>query len=236
MIQFNLLPDIKLDFIKSRKLKRLITTIAVGVSGASLAMLIIMVVTVKVVQQKQLKDLKKETDTAIAEVKETPNIDKILTVQNQLKSLPGLHGQKPAASRLPGYVAQVTPSNISIATVNVDFVTFTMSIKGQAQDLRTVNTFVDTLKFTDYATIDDQEKKTGKAFSKVTLSTFSVAERKLPTDKVAGFNIIMSFDPAIFDNQRDMALQVPNAITTRSEVSSPDVLFEEQSADTQEDR
>ena len=42
MIQFNLLPDVKLDYIKSKKNKHLIITSSVIVSGAALAVLIIL--------------------------------------------------------------------------------------------------------------------------------------------------------------------------------------------------
>lgn len=59
MIQFNLLPDVKLAFIKARKLKRLVMVGAASVTSVSLAVVILLFIFVNVAQKKHLSDISK---------------------------------------------------------------------------------------------------------------------------------------------------------------------------------
>lgn len=218
MIQFNLLPDIKVQYIKARNQKRvfmLTSTITVVVVVIVIGLLISFVFGV---QKKSINDLKGDIETKGNQLQSTRDLDKILTVQNQLQVLPGLHDEKPVASRLFGYVSQVTPSAVSIARLNVDFLENTMTISGSADKLETVNTFTDTLKFTTYVTATNKEQK--PAFSEVVLSTFG------RDTKGANYTITTKFDPAIFSELEDVELTVPNIVTTRSEVAQPSALFQ----------
>ena len=91
MIQFNLLPDVKLEFIKARRLKRLVVMGSVGFSALALFILILVLVSVDVVQKKSLHDLNKDIQSNSTQLKSIPDLDKILTVQNQLGTLTSLH-------------------------------------------------------------------------------------------------------------------------------------------------
>lgn len=217
MIQFNLLPDVKLEFIKARRLKHTVVMIAIIVSASALALLTVLFMTVVVFQKKHMDDLTKDIKASTAKLESVQDLDKILTVQNQLNSLPALHDQKPVTSRLFGYIQQVTPQKVSISSLELDYETQTLKIKGGADAISTVNKYVDTLKFTDY-TLGSEQKK---AFSEVVLSTFT------RDDKSASYEITFKFDPAIFDTKNDVKLVVPNIISTRSATEKPEALFQE---------
>ncbi|CAN5385912.1 hypothetical protein BH09PAT4_BH09PAT4_08220 [soil metagenome] len=150
MIQFNLLPDVKLEYIKAQRTKHFVMTVSVLSSVASLVLLITLVLTVNVWQSKTIKDLSGDIKTTSSELKSTKDLNKILTVQSQLGSLDTLHGQKPAGQRLFGYLSQVTPLKATISDVTADFTANTLSITGKAPSLDVVNTFTDALKFTSY--------------------------------------------------------------------------------------
>src|SRR5690349_4497120 len=98
MIQFNLLPDVKLQYIKTRRTKRLTMIISVISAAACLTLLILMFVSVKVVQKKHINDLSKDIKSQVKTLNNVQDLNKILTVQNQLNSLPDLHQNKPATS------------------------------------------------------------------------------------------------------------------------------------------
>ena len=219
-IQFNLLPDVKLEYIKARRLKRLLVTASFLLASFCLAVAIIMFLAVNVAQKKHMNDLNTDITTAAQKVRGTQDIDKIITVQNQLTSLPALHDAKPAATRLFGYLAQVTPTNVSFTGVRVDFVANALTISGSAKDLLAVNTFVDTLKFTTYTDKNSPATAT-HAFSKVVLNSFSTS------DKNATYQILLSFDPVIFNNLKTIDLTVPKTITTRSQIDQPNALFQQ---------
>lgn len=224
MIQFNLLPDVKLAFIKAERTKRLVTTIAIISSAAALVIFLTLFAAVNVVQKKNLNDLNKDIATSTAEIRSTEDLDKILTVQNQLNSLSGLHDQKVVASRVYDYMGMVTPTNVSISNLNIDFALQTLTISGSSTSLDMVNTYVDTLKFTTFTT-DKAETET-KAFSNVVLSSFGRSAEG------ASYSISLKYDPAIFAATNKVSLKVPNTITTRSVTEQP--LFKPQGTGAQQ--
>jgi hypothetical protein len=218
MIQFNLLPDIKIQYLKANRQKQVVLLVSVIATAASIVFLVVMGVIVFGLQKKSIKDLSADIKTSSAELQNTPDLTKILTVQNQLKSLPSLHDNKPVANRLFGYISQSTPSNASLSRVNVDFVKHTMTLTGSADSLNTVNTFTDTLKFTTYHT-ETNSKTEVQAFTDVVLSNFG------RDSKSATYNITLTFDPVIFSELENVTLTIPSIVTTRSEIEQPQALF-----------
>ena len=219
MIQFNLLPDIKLQYIRMKRLKQTMMSVSILVAGGSLVLAALLFVGVNFVQKKHMNDLSKDVTKAAQKLQTTPDINRIITVQNQLNSLTALHDSKPAASRLFDYLSQVTPSSITVSTITVDFKANTMSIEGGGKSLLAVNTLVDTLKFTNF-TSDVAGSKKSPAFSKVLLSSFA------SSDKSATYQVTLAFDPAIFNNLQKIHLSVPDKITTRSQLSQPTELLQ----------
>jgi len=219
MIQFNLLPDIKLQFVRAKRQKRNVIVISAFAGAASLVILILLVA-INAVQKKHLGDVNKDISKYTSEIKAIPEIDKVLTVQNQLKALPDLHNKKPVTSRIFGYLTQITPAKVSIASLEVSFDANTMTITGSTDNLTTVNKFVDTLKFTTYTAEGDTNAL--KPFSEVVLSNFG------RTDKDASYSITLKFDSSIFNSAKKITLTVPKIITTRSETEKPGDLFKQQ--------
>lgn len=226
MIQFNLLPDVKQEFIKARYRKRLIAFVAIVAAGAAMIIVTILFLYVRVAQKNHMEALSKDITSSLNTLKKTPDLDKILTIQNQLSSLPELHDKKIVSSRLVDYLSQLTPSQATISDALIDFDASTMSIKGNADTLSTVNKFADTLKFTDYK-LDGDKPKEGKAFSSVVLKTFAITP---PTATQPGgqvsYELTFSFDPIIFESSASQGgavatLNVPKIISTRSETEKP---------------
>jgi hypothetical protein len=218
MIQFNLLPDVKLEFIRARKMKRLVITVATIVAGATLTIMILLFLIVNVLQRQHLNNLSKDIAKDSKTLQSTPELDKILTIQNQLNHLTPLHEQKAAITRVKTYVSQVTPAQVTFSKLEVSFATNKITFTGAADSLRTVNQFVDTLKFTKYKVAGSEEQK--DAFSDVVLSKFG---RDI---KGASFQVDLTNDPIIFNNTADVQLVVPSIITTRSVIEKPSILFQ----------
>ncbi len=219
MIQFNLLPDVKLEYIKARRTQRLVLVVSTVLGSVAFAIFIILFLVVNVAQKKHLSDLNNDIKRDTATLQAIPNIDKILTVQNQLNSLTALHEADPATARLFSYLGQVTPAQATISSVKADFTANTISLSGNANTLSTVNQFVDTLKFTTYTTNENSTAQ--KAFSDVVLTNFG------KTEKGVSYQIDFKFDPVIFDNTLQVQLVVPNIISTRSETEKPTDLFQQ---------
>lgn len=227
MIQINLLPDVKLDFVKARRMKRTVITVCVLVSALSLTVFTLFFISVSVVQKQHLNNLDEDITEQTKELEAIPDIAKILTVQNQLNSLPALHKEKPVASRIFTYIQQLAPQEASISSLTVDFDQQTMTISGNAVNLASVNKFVDTLKFTSYAyeTGETAPAKTA-AFSEVTLSQFGVSNTGASSKKAASYTITFKYAPEIFSSENKTKLVIPNQVTTRSATEKPQGVFE----------
>jgi len=208
MIQFNLLPDIKIQYLKARRQKHLVMLISTVAIIFSIGVLALLISVVFGLQKKNISDLNRDINDKGSQLQGTQNLNRILTVQNQLTSLPALHSAKPVATRLYGFITQVTPTAASISHLTADFQKNAVSITGAADSLSTVNTFADALKFATYHTVANTATEKA-AFSNVVLSSFG------RDDKGATYTIIASFKPALFNEQSEVTLTVPN-ITTRT--------------------
>lgn len=229
-IQINLLPDIKMQTIKQQRARGLVTSVATLATLASAALFLIMLLTVYGVQRQQLSSAEKGLNAAKSQLENTPNLTKILTVQNQLAALSGLHQNKHISSRVFKYLTEVTPSNAQVGRVSIDFKTNSLQLDGTANNHHTVNTFVDTLKFTKFKIGANPERP---AFTSVVESSFGISSVG------ASYTLEMSFDPQLFSNTVLDArgrpvmpvLSVPKTTTTRSILKDPaNVLFDGQTA------
>lgn len=199
MIQFNLLPDVKLQYVKAQQVKHQVISISIILGSVALALLVFMLVTVDVVQKKSLSDLNNDIKTYSTQLKNVSDLSSILTVQNQLNTLPTMHDKKVVAARLFTYVNQLTPQNTTLSQLSVSFTDNTMSFSGEAPSLDVVNLYIDTIKATTF-------KKSGtdtKAFSSVVLSAFGRDAAKTT------YTITFKFDPLVFDSAQDVTLTVP---------------------------
>lgn len=228
MIQMNLLPDIKLEYIKAQRTRRLVLSLSVLVAVAALALLVLLL-GVSGLQKKHLADLSADIKSESRELQAKPQIDKMLTVQNQLGSLTPLFAQSPAAGRLFGFLNQVTPAKVNITDLNIDFTQQTATITGTSDSLANVNKYIDTLKLTTFTTNDSNDAQ--PAFSDIVLSSFSLDTGSKTPGQAANYTISLAYDKTIFDATQDVKLSVPSVTATRSEVTQPTDLF--QNAPTQ---
>ncbi len=241
MIQLNLLPDIKLQSLKTEYQKRIVTITAVAVSGFLLTITIFLLLWVKVGQAQHIKSLSDDIQKQTTELKKVNDLDRILTIQNQLNTLPKLHQDKKITSRLFGFLVKLTPNKATISDVTLDVSANTLSIKGNADSLATVNKFVDAIKFTEFT--NGNPNKT-KAFSNVVLTNFSLSNETQSSgaNKKITYQIDFNFDAGLFENKLDdknrqieVELLVPNIISTRSEFGKPGAVFDEQPANNEKD-
>lgn len=214
MIQFNLLPDIKQEYIRAERMKRLMVSVSFVASAAAIVLLVVAFSSVYIAQKKIINDLNDSISTSSRKLKNEPNISDILTVQSQLGSLDTLNNQKPVASRMFGYLSQVTPTQTTISDMRADFVQNTMTISGNSPSLDAVNTFIDSLKFTNYTVKGASDTK--PAFSSVVLANFSRSATS------ATYSITFSFDPAIFNVTDDVTLLVGSQNQSAQE---PSIIF-----------
>ena len=230
MITLNLLPDIKKEYLKSRRTKSTILSLGILASLISIGIVVALFLYINVGQNIFLSTVQRNIDSNIEELKAIEDLDKLVTVQNQLETLPGLHNQKPAADRLFSYLDAVLPSTVNISELDVSLDSAitnpTITITGGADAVGDVNIFVDTLKNARYVTGEDNQL----AFTNVVLVSITPSE---VSEKIS-YEVEFGFDPIIFDNTiDDIALEIPNIISTRSEVERPQPVFQQSSEEVE---
>ena len=227
MIQLNLLPDIKLTYIKAQRSRRLMLSVAILVSILAIVILLILL-GIDGLQKKHLSDLNRDINSETSQLQNKSQISDILTVQNQLESLTALHAGKPAAPRLFDYLNEVTPAQVSITNFTIDFTQYTATITGTADALSSINTYVDTLKDTTYTS---GSSNSSPAFSDVVLSSFGLNTGSTQgTSQVASYTITLSYNKNIFDITQNIKLSVPSLVVTRSNTGQSTDLFQASSS------
>ncbi len=219
MVEFNLLPEVKLQYLRAKKQEHLVLSISIFAGAVSLAIFIFLLVFTGVIQRSTINNLSSQINQSTATLSSNKNLNKILTVQNQLKTLPSLEAQTPVVSRLFNYISQITPPNATISTLSVDFTTDNISVSGGADSLATVNTYIDTLK---YATYNNQTNNTknNQAFNSIDLSSFGYSSASSGASP-AQYSITFNFSPTLFSSTDKVTLVIPNEITTRSIINQP---------------
>jgi Tfp pilus assembly protein PilN len=222
MIQVNLIPDVKQEFLKAQSNKRVIITLSVLVSGAFLAIVVLLWSYVTVIQGTHTSNLDKHISELLVEYQAPEDVSKVLTVDGQLNALPGLHEQKPAMTRLSDYLAKLVPKEITIDNIEIDVVSGTMSIKGLADKTVSIDKFIATLRNAVYYVDPGQSGEqitVSTVFSNTKLERFGTTEKEDAT-----YEIRTSFDPQIFNNSLNLILTVPKTSSDEVEFITPEEL------------
>lgn len=219
MIQINLLPDIKAAYVNAQRTKRFVVGISVISIVASFTFVGLLAGVSFGAQRIQLNSAQKAIEENMSKLDETKDLDKILTIQNQLLELTALHDSKPVVSRLFAYLQQTTPLDVQIESFTISYEDSKITATGSAKSLEQVNKYVDTLKFTEYS-LGPEDTGAARAFSSVVLTSFSAADEK------ASYSIDMTYDEALFNSANTaIVLKVPSITTTRSQTQLPGALF-----------
>ena len=208
MIQFNLLPDVKKQYVKAKRTKRLILSVSTLASIGAVGVTVLMYTFVHFAQKGHINRLTDNINEETTAIQYTPNLNKILTVQNQLSLFPGLHTAKPETSRLFGYLSVVSPEPVRITTTDLDVATSLIRIEGSADSIATVNKLVDNIKAANYAVVGSEASEGTPAFS-------SIGTDLSGNNDGANFTIDMTYDPALFNNTEQVVLRIGSQAETQ---------------------
>lgn len=231
MIQLNLLPDLKKEFINAQKTKNLVISVAAMVTAGALGLSALFFVYVTFLQQVQINLATDDIKRKEGQLREIKDIDKYLTVQNQLRSLPGLHDTKGSYVRLFDFLGVINPGAPNNATLtNLQVVTADKSIlfTGTTASFESLNIFVDTLKNAQVSLkVDGQgDAQNVKMFDQVLVQSSALAQTN--SQKVVTFTIRALYPDSVFDvRNTDVKASVPNITTTPSVTQTPNPIFDD---------
>lgn len=230
-VQFNLLPDVKLEYNRAQHTKRLVYTLSALASLAVIVLFVVSFVVVNVLQKELLNHAEGDIESYSNKIKGIKDLSQVLTIQNQLKTLPTLHSQKHYTSRLFGYLPELTPNDIHVGKLSLDTTANTIQLDGTSDSVEHINRFVDTFKYAVYDLTGVKDKNTCAqdagnwhdgslnctklAFSQVVLTRVDRSQKE------ASYTLNASYDPALFTGTKAVDLVVNQEVTTRSVLDAP---------------
>ncbi len=134
MIEINLLPNVKRELLKTRAMRNRVISISFLVGGASIAAVVVLAlilgsqIAAEAVQGGVIKD---RSDKLMA----VEDLNKVVTIQNQLTKINEQHSGKKINSRIFDVVTAVNPvapNNVSFSDIKVNPESKTITLEGSA--------------------------------------------------------------------------------------------------------
>ena len=134
MIEINLLPNVKRELLKTRVMRNRVISISFLVGGASIAAVVVLAlilgsqIAAEAVQNGVIKD---RNDKLMA----VEDLNKVVTIQNQLTKINEQHSGKKLNSRIFDVVTAVNPvapNNVSFSDIKVNPGSKTITLEGSA--------------------------------------------------------------------------------------------------------
>jgi len=198
MIQVNLLPDVKQEYLKAQQTKHTVLVGAVLVSIIVSALTILFFAYVQVVQPQYQKRVQGDIDSGIEELKQKPNAQRIVTVQGVLEQIPALKDQQVVTSRIFDYLTQFTPRVVTYSKVSLNLEANTLTVAGSTVSYEKANELANNLKSAQFTYVQGDAEQTVQPFTGVVFNSLGKAE-SVTDGKPVSFEITFTFNPVMFN-------------------------------------
>ena len=231
MIQLNLLPDVKLQFLHAQRVRASVVSISILVAIISLAIvgLIFLWMIGQQARELLLDNSIKDQSQKLSSI---DAINNAVTIQNQLEKIDELHDSKNSVSRIFSVLTAIAlpaPSTVDIKDISVDTDGKTIVLQAQAASgYPAYEKFRKTIEATQfsYKGGSSDSSKTVPLVSEITDLERSYKDNGDGTN-ILNFCIRLKYDEHLFaSNIKDFKVVTPNpANVTDSYVGVPNALF-----------
>lgn len=229
MIQINLIPDVKQQYLNARKTRNIAISISILAGLASAGLVIVLGVTLS---GQRIYELVADGDieSEYQQLTEVDALSEAVVLQNQLGDISGLNDSKIVSSRLFGFLEAVNPAGnntIQYSTVILEPEERTMTIEAIAPSYAAVDIFVKTIQNTKLNYVSGDSDAEDPIASEVI-----TAEQSLGEDgdgrQVVRFEMTITYSENLFSNSvSDVRIISPSGSidVTDSRTGVPDTLF-----------
>lgn len=226
MVEINLIPDVKKELLRARKIRLYVVGIAifVGIIFVSVVALIAIVWGGQELRQSFLNDSIDKEERKIQGVKD---LSSALTIQSQLRALKEQHSNKTINSRLfplLDVINPASPNNITVSSVNVDSESNQITIDAQAVNgYEAAEVFKKTILGTMISTNDQDPLPLTTSVVDSNMGIFQDSTGK----RILGFTFTFKYHPALFEvSSGNTLIQRPGiSNVTDSYLRVPEGLF-----------
>lgn len=236
MIEINLIPDVKQEFIHAQRLRAKV--ISMSILGM-LAAISLVVVLGALLGAEAVRNAVADSSISSEYKKMQANADlkDVVTIQNQLANIPILDQSKTMSSRLFDALSAINPqapNNVKMTNVILDPTAKTISIEGTAANSYTAtDAFKKTILNATISYTQDGTTATTPLTTDVTLGETSYGEDS-SGNKVLRFKLTFSYPDQLFSNKvTNVSVVTPTGTidVTDSKTRVPDSLFTSPASD-----
>lgn len=175
MIEINLIPDVKQEFIHAQRVRLSVITLSVIIGIVAVAIVIVLglLLGVQSARGYLLDNSIKDDSAKLADV---PDINKTLTIQNQLGKISSIHQSSHVDSRIFSVLTSLANGNgdekVQYSNVAVDTSTDTVTVQAQTPTFNGLDVFKKTLVATNfrYSTEGSSTKQTEPLASDISIT------------------------------------------------------------------
>ena len=239
MIEINLIPDVKQELIRARRVRSAVVSGAIITTIITLAVVAVLAIYVYAVQSVRnvvADDAIKKGSTQLASVED---LSKVLTIQNQLTKMSAFNDDKNINSRVFDFLSAVippAPNEVQVSTLKVDAETDTITLEGQTPTYPSLETFKKTIDAAHvrYNDADGNQQQIVLA-SDLSLTNISFGE-DATGKKVLRFTVSFTYAEELFSPSvaNPVIVLINGGNVTDSYVGIPKSIFTDRAADTEE--
>jgi len=239
MIEINLIPDVKQELIRARRVRSAVVSGAIITTIITLAVVAVLAIYVYAVQSVRnvvADDAIKKGSTQLASVED---LSKVLTIQNQLTKMSAFNDDKNINSRVFDFLSAVippAPNEVQVSTLKVDAETDTITLEGQTPTYPSLETFKKTIDAAHvrYNDADGKQQQIVLA-SDLSLTNISFGE-DATGKKVLRFTVSFTYAEELFSPSvaNPVIVLINGGNVTDSYVGIPKSIFTDRAADTEE--
>lgn len=238
MIEVNLIPDVKQELLKARRVRNAVVSISIVVALAAAGLVVLLALYVFGGQWAQNAYFDTRIKDEQKKVEAVEGASDLLTIQSQLNVLPSVHNEKLITSRLFSILSAANPSepnNINISKVTLSSEESTITIEGQAANgYKALETFQKTIQATNIEFLREGESEvvSSPLTDEITTGETSFGEDS-SGKKLLRFTITFGFNEELFArSSKELTIVGPTRKNvTDSFVGIPDGLFTTRAAD-----
>ncbi len=163
MIEINLIPDVKLELLRTQRQQRNVISISILLAIIAAGLVVLLAVYVFLVQGVAITLAQNAIDEESAQLQKVEDLSKTLTIQKQLEQISSLHDQKHVSSRVFDIMRTIVPTGtnrVSISQLGLDTESNTITIEGEAKNgYPALEVFKKTIAKTTFEYVQDGTKQ-----------------------------------------------------------------------------
>lgn len=240
MIEINLIPDVKQEYLKAQSLRAKVISASILVSLVAVGLIAFLGAYMGTQAVREAVIDKSITDEYNTLVKNNPDLDNIVTIQNQLANITSLNDDKQVTSRILEVLTAINPeapNDVKMTSVNLDPTEQTLSIEATAVNgFQAADTFKKTILNTNVTYTSDGKDETVPLTGEVNLGEVSYGT-DVSGAKVLRFKLSFQYADRLLSNKvQSVKIVTPTGKidVTDSKIYVPDSLFSQAATDLQE--